>query len=44
MVNIPLKVSNENSTEGVSEITGIAIPSLFEFQLKNSMSIYESLI
>ena len=42
-INIPLKISNDNTTESVSEITGIAIPSMFELKLKNKMSIFELL-
>jgi hypothetical protein len=41
-INIPLKISNE-TTESVSEITGIAIPSMFELKQQNKMSIYELL-
>ena len=43
-INIPLKITNDETTESISEITGIAIPSMFELKLKNKMSIYESLI
>ena len=43
-INIPLKISNDETTECVSEITGIAIPSMFELKLKNKMSIFELLI
>ena len=43
-INIPLKISNDETTESISEITGIAIPSMFELKLKNKISIYESLI
>jgi hypothetical protein len=43
-INIPLKISNENSTECVSEITGIAIPNIFELKLKNKMNIFEKLV
>ena len=43
-INIPLKISNDETTECVSEITGIAIPSMFELKLKNKMSIFELLV
>lgn len=43
-INIPLKISNEETTESVSEITGLAIPSMFELKLKNKMNIFEILI
>ena len=40
---IPLKI-NDETCESVSEITGIAIPSMYEYKLKNKMSIFDSLI
>ena len=43
-INIPLKISNEETTESVSGITGIAIPSMFELKIKNKMSIFELLV
>jgi len=43
-INIPLKISNDETIESVSEITGIAIPSMLELKLKNRMCIFESLI
>jgi hypothetical protein len=43
-MNIPFKVSNDNTTESVSEITGIAIPSMFEYKIRKRMSIYDELI
>ena len=43
-IYIPLKISNDDTTESVSEITGIAIPSMFELKLKNKMTIFESLV
>ena len=43
-INIPLKISNEETTESVSEITGLAIPSMFELKLKNKMNIFEILV
>ena len=42
-INIPLKISNE-TTESVSDITGIAIPSMFELKLKNKMEILDLLV
>lgn len=42
-INVPLKVSNELTTESVSELNGIIIPSLFELSLKNKMSIYDEM-
>lgn len=42
-INIPLKITNDSTTESVSEITGTAIPSMFEFKLKNRISIFDSL-
>jgi hypothetical protein len=43
-INIPLKISNEKTIESVSEINGIAIPSMFELKLKNKMNIFEILV
>lgn len=43
-INIPLKISNEETTESVSEITGLAIPSMFELKLQNKMNIFEILV
>lgn len=43
-INIPLKTSNDKTTESVSEITGIAIPSMIELKLTNKMSIFQTLI
>ena len=43
-INISSKISNDETTESVNEITGIAIPSMFELKLKNRMSIFEKLI
>lgn len=43
-MNIPLKTSNEITFESVSEITGIAIPSMFELKLKNKMNIFKLLV
>jgi len=42
-IDIPLKISNDETTESVSEITGIAIPSMFELKQKNKMNIYDKL-
>ena len=41
---IPLKILNDKTTESVSELTGLAIPSMFEIKLKNKLSIFEKLI
>lgn len=38
-INIPHKIKNGNLYESVSEINGIAIPSLFEYQKNKEMSI-----
>lgn len=43
-INIPSKFSNDKTTENVSEITGIAIPTMFELKLKNKIYIYERLL
>ena len=42
-INIPRKTRQGNLVEGVSEITGIAIPSYFELINKGVMSIYNEL-
>lgn len=42
-IDIPLKISNVETIESVSEITGIAIPSMFELKQKNKMNIYDKL-
>ena len=42
-IDIPLKIKNNETTENVSEITGIAIPNMFELKLKNKMSIFNEL-
>ena len=42
-IDIPLRVKNNTTTESVCEITGIAIPSMFELKIKNKMSIFEEL-
>jgi hypothetical protein len=49
VIQIPLKVKqyyNDESSgmEGVCELTGIAIPNFYEFQLKGKMGIYEHLL
>lgn len=44
IINIPLKISNDTTVESVSDINGIAIPSMFELKLKNRMSIFEELL
>ena len=43
-INIPLKIYNEKTIESVSEITGIAIPNMFELKLKNEMNIFKELV
>ena len=43
-IDIPLTTSNDESTESVSEITGIAIPSMFELLIKKKMAIFNELI
>ena len=43
-IDIPLTTSNDESTESVSEITGIAIPSMFELLIKKKMAIFNALI
>lgn len=43
LINIPIKII-DNTTENVSEITGIAIPSLFEYKIKNNMKILNRLL
>jgi hypothetical protein len=40
-INIPLKILNENTIESVSDITGIAIPSMFELTIKNKLTIFD---
>ncbi len=40
-INIPLKTKQQNLYEGVTEITGIAIPTYFEFIKKGKMTIYD---
>jgi hypothetical protein len=42
-IDIPLRVKNNTTTESVCEITGIAIPSMFELKITNKMSIFEQL-
>ena len=43
-ISIPLKTSHDKTTESVSEITGIAIPSMIELKLTNKMGIFQTLI
>jgi hypothetical protein len=40
---IPTKTQQKNGFENVSEITGVAILALFEYKLKGTMTIYDSL-
>ena len=42
-IDIPIKIEEEHGSESISEITGIAIPSYFEYLLKNNNSIYNNL-
>ena len=42
-IDIPLTITNDRTIEGVSEITGTAIPSMFELKLKQTMTIFEEL-
>jgi hypothetical protein len=42
-INIPLTTTNDKTTECVGEITGTAIPSMFELKVKNTMTIFEEL-
>ncbi len=41
VINIPIKTKQKGLVEGVSEITGIAIPSYFEFKKTGKMSIHK---
>jgi hypothetical protein len=43
-VNVKSKVEQPGGFETVNEITGVAIPSYFEYLIKGTMSIYELLI
>jgi hypothetical protein len=43
-IDILTTTSNDESTESVGEITGIAIPSYFELKIKNKLSIRQQLI
>ncbi len=40
-VDVPLKVQTSSGYENVSDINGTAIPAFFEYQIKQSMSIYD---
>jgi hypothetical protein len=40
---IPTKTQQKNGFENVSEITGVAIPALFEYKLKGDMTILDML-
>jgi hypothetical protein len=44
MVKLPSKVTNKGSSENISDIIGIAIPSMFELSLTGKMSIYTNLL
>ena len=43
-IDIPIIISNNETTEQVSDITGIAIPSWLELKLKGKMSIFNELL
>lgn len=42
-INIPIKIKQGKLTEGVSDITGIAIPSFFELQNTKTMTIFNKI-
>ena len=42
-INIPLKTIQVAGHESVSEITGIAIPAIFEYKIKGNMDIFTKL-
>lgn len=42
-LSLPLKIQQEQLYEGVSEITGSAIPSYYEYRISGHMTIYEYL-
>jgi hypothetical protein len=48
IIDIPIKIKEKHNnieySEGVSEITGLAIPSYYELKLKGKMDIYDRLI
>lgn len=43
IIDIPIKVTQNNLTEGVSDITGTAIPGYCEYLVKDTMTIYEDI-
>jgi hypothetical protein len=43
-INIPLTVTNSKTVENVSEITGIAIPCIFELKNKRKIDILDTLL
>jgi hypothetical protein len=43
-IKLPTKVIDGNTSEQISDIIGIAIPSMFEYKLTNKMTIYENLL
>ena len=43
-IDIPMRILNDDTIESVSDLTGIAIPSMFEYKMKNQMKIYKELI
>ena len=43
-INIPLKTNQDDGCEGVSEITGVAIPSFYELKIKGKIGILDDLL
>lgn len=43
-IDIPVKTQQNSGYENVSELTGLAIPAVYEFKLFNKLSIMENLI
>lgn len=44
VLDLPIKVQQKDLYEGVSEITGTAIPSYYEYKISGQMTIYNHLI
>jgi len=42
-INIPIKTTQNDTQESVSEITGTAIPLYFEYKMTNKISVYDIL-
>jgi len=42
-IDIPIKVKQSDLYEGVSEITGVALPSYYEYKILGKMTIYQYL-